>query len=545
MAASTDLKKIVALLQKGTTEESIAAAVVLGALAPKEKSAVDALTTCLGTRDNLPLALASARALGRIGNAAALKALLPLLRAEGDLRDTGALAIADCGRAALPAVKKELATADFHTKRVLYAILARLHSAESIHLLLDGFFDPNFEMVKAVSRELRSQIPALTPVERKAAGAATLIFLKSKPVQASRSAVNSCLIYLGHLGTVEAVPELLRRTGPDEPRAMRRHALHALRGVLQGGKAPVKVVETLFPYLDDPNFEDVVEPTLAVLERAELPAAYEKELERLIGGRTPQVRAFAVRKLAESPGKRAAELLVGLVDGPDEALRRSAVSALKTSPRAASLVLPKLLTEKNADRAWELVHLVKAHAPKLSAPELKSLGVAAVKALDAGDRRSEPLLHLFRHADAKGYYKTFFDRAMKAKTARRYADGERDLRLISRAEEFDVEARFQLGLLTLLGAGKDPAPASPKVKLALEAFRGLAEDPAFPFAAHLKKEARVLGPEGIYLIGFGLVEGAGRTKALGADLLKSVVKKGPKTKVGRAAKAKLDTEGLA
>ena len=259
---------------------------------------------------------------------------MPLLRAEGDLRDTGALAIADCGRAALPAVKKELATADFHTKRVLYAILARLHSAESIHLLLEGFFDPNFEMVKAVSRELRSQIPALSPVERKAAGTATLTFLKSKPVQASRSAVNSCLIYLGHLGTVEAMPELLRRTNPDEPRAMRRHALHALRGVLQGGKAPVKVVETLFPYLDDPNFEDVVEPAMAVLERADLPAAYEKELERLIGGRTPQVRAFAVRKLAESPGKRAAEILVRLVDGPDEALRRSAVSALKNSPRA-------------------------------------------------------------------------------------------------------------------------------------------------------------------------------------------------------------------
>ena len=99
--------------------------------------------------------------------------------------------------------------------------------------------------------------------------------------------------------------------------------------------------------------------------------------------------------------------------------------------------------------------------------------------------------------------------------------------------------------MTLLGAGKDPAPASPKVKLALEVLRGLAEDPAFAFVARLKKEARVLGPEGMYLIGFGLVEGSGRTKALGADLLKGVVKKSPKTKVGRAAKAKLDTEGLA
>jgi HEAT repeat protein len=145
-----------------------------------------------------------------------------------------------------------------------------------------------------------------------------------------------------------------------EPRQAARHAWHALHRCAGAsrGKATLKVVETLFPYLDDQNFEDVVEPTLAVLERADLPTTYEKELERLIGGRTPQVRAFAVRRLAESPGKRAAEILIGLVDGPDEALRRSAVSALKNSPRAASLVLQALI-EKNADRAWELVHLVR------------------------------------------------------------------------------------------------------------------------------------------------------------------------------------------
>ncbi len=545
MAMTAPLKKIVALLEKGTVEESIAAAVVLGALAPREPAVVKALGKALGNGANLPLALASARALGAIGNAAALKELLPLLHAQGELRDTGALAIAGCGKAALPAVKKALAGADFHEKRVLYEILARMRTAESLRIVLEAFFEPNFELVKTVGRALRADVGNLSPAERKAAAKTVLAFLKSKAASESRSAVNSAIIYLGHLAQSEAVPDLLKHTVPELPRATRRHALHAIRHTLQGRSAPAKVVQTIFPYLDDPNFDDVVDPTLLILERTALPAGYEKDLERLIGGRFPQVRQFAVRKIAESKGKRGAEILVGLLEGGDEQLRRSAVFALKNSEQAPGLLLPKLLAEKDPDRAWELVHLVKPHASALTPAERKKVADAAMKHLDKGDRRMEPLLHLFRNADAAAYYKAFYARAMKARTARRYADGERDLRLISREAAFDAEARFQLGLMMLLGAGKAAEPQSPKVRQAVKELAGLTEDPKFSLAARLKKEARALGPEGNYLIGFNLVERPGALKVLGAKLLEALVKKGARTKPGKMARAKLETEGLA
>jgi HEAT repeat protein len=545
MAMTAHLKKIVALLEKGTVEESIAAAVVLGALAPKEPAVVKALGKALSQGENLPLALASARALGAVGNAAALKELLPLLHAKGELRDTGALAIAGCGKAALPAVKKALAGADFHEKRILYEILARMHTAESLRLVLDAFFEPNFEMVKTVGRALRADVGNLSPAERKAAAKTVLTFLKSKAASESRSAVNSAIIYLGHLAQAEAIPELLKHTAPELPRATRRHALQAVRHTLQGKSAPAKVVQTIFPYLDDPNFEDVVDPTLLILERTSLPAGYEKDLERLVGGRFPQVRQFAVRKIAESRGKRGAEILVGLLEGGDDQLRRSAVFALKNSERAPGLLLPKLLAEKDPDKAWELVHLVKPHASALTPAERKKVADTAMKHLDKGDRRMEPLLHLFRNADPGGYYKAFYARAMKARTARRYADAERDLRLISRESAFDTEARFQLGLMMLLGAGKSAGPQSPKVRQAVKTMAGLADDPKFSLPARLKKEARALGAEGQYLIGFNLVEQPGALKVLGAKLLEGLVKKGARTKIGKMARAKLETEGLA
>lgn len=544
MAMSTHLRKITVLLAKGTTEEAIAAAIVLGTLAPREKAVVDALARALGREDNLPLALAAARALGHIGNPAALRALLPLLDARGELRETGALAIAGCGKTAFPAVKKKLLASDFGTRGVLLRILARMHTPDAQKLVLEFFFDSNFEMVKMAGRALRAEIGGMSPAERTSAAKVTLAFLRSKPVQASRPVTNSTLIYLGYLAHPDAVPALLRHTDPERFRSTRRYALGALRGSLQKTTVSARVVEALFPYLDDPDFESVVAPTLAILEPVDLPPAYEKELRRLVGGRFPQVRQFAVRKLATSRSRISAEALLEVMDGKDEDLRRSAVRALKHSPRAPALLFPRLCAETDPDRAWALVHIMKPNAASLKPADRKKLGRTAMKHLDAGDRRAEALLHLYRHLDEKAYIRDFYDRALAHKRARKYAEAERDLRLISQSHHFDDEARFLLGLMMLQSAGKSASPTSPKTRQALDVLRRMADASGFNLETRLKKEARALGPDGMYVVGFGLVEGKGPTRDLGVKLLKSQMKKGPRTKVGRMARDKLETEGL-
>lgn len=538
--ASTPVRKILALLNQGTTEEAMAAAVVLGALAPREKAVVDGLTRALGQKENLPLALSAARALGKIGNAAALRALLPLLRAKGELRETGALAISGCGKAALPAIRKELADADFKTREVLFRILARMHTAESLKLVLETFFFSNFEVVKMAGRALREEAPRMTTAQKQAAAKTALTFLKSKPVRESRPATNSTLIYLDALSRPEAVPDLLRHTATDQPRSTRRHALNALRHTLIEAKIPAKVVEKVFPYLDDPDFEAVVMPSLAILEPADIPARYEKELKRLVGGRYYPVRQFAVRKLAQLTTRTSAGILMEVLDGKDEELRRSAVHALKQSPAAVDLLLPRLLAEKDPDQAWSLVHLIKPHAASLKGASLTRLKTTALKLLDKGDRRAEALLHLFRHADEKAFSQAFYKRALAAKKTRKYADAEKNLRLISRSAYFDNDAKFLLGLMMLKDAGKDMS----RGRRAQEAFRRMAELQGFGLEKRIKKESRLLGTEGLFAIGFGLLEGQGATRTLGVKLLKAQIKKGARTKTARLAKEKLAAEGF-
>jgi hypothetical protein len=79
---------------------------------------------------------------------------------------------------------------------------------------------------------------------------------------------------------------------------------------------------------------------------------------------------------------------------------------------------------------------------------------------------------------------------------------------------------------------------------ALAILRRLCTTPGFDLAKRLRKEARVLGPDGAYAVGFRFVEGTGPVRELGASLLEDLVRKSPRTKPGKMARAKLMTEGI-
>ena len=54
-----------------------------------------------------------------------------------------------------------------------------------------------------------------------------------------------------------------------------------------------------------------------------------------------------------------------------------------------------------------------------------------------------------------------------------------------------------------------------------------------------------LDADDLYYLGFHLAEQEGRAKKAGAEILKRVLKRSPRTKLGQAAKSKLRSAGLA
>ena len=58
------------------------------------------------------------------------------------------------------------------------------------------------------------------------------------------------------------------------------------------------------------------------------------------------------------------------------------------------------------------------------------------------------------------------------------------------------------------------------------------------------EQIKWLEAEGLYYLGFHLVEQEGRAKKAGGEVLKLAAKRSPRSKVGQAAKSKLRSAGL-
>ena len=75
-------------------------------------------------------------------------------------------------------------------------------------------------------------------------------------------------------------------------------------------------------------------------------------------------------------------------------------------------------------------------------------------------------------------------------------------------------------------------------------FARLLQDPAFDLIAHVTK-AKWLDGEDLFYLGFHFAEQSHRAKDFGRQVLNLVIKRLPKSELGKQAKRKIKSEGLA
>ena len=78
----------------------------------------------------------------------------------------------------------------------------------------------------------------------------------------------------------------------------------------------------------------------------------------------------------------------------------------------------------------------------------------------------------------------------------------------------------------------------------LHQFTRLLQDAAFDVIAHLGK-AKWLDPADLFYLGFHFAEQTHRAREFGGKVLEMAVQRSPKSEVGKQAKRKLKSEGLA
>jgi HEAT repeat protein len=532
------IQSICGMLQSPDGMRRCAAAMVLAELRPKQDSVVRALGDTLKDANQL-LTRYVLEAFEAIGTRAVVPYVLPLLEAnEIETKLRAAAIIARAGGDNVANLRDQFIKASPQQRRVLVDILARIHNREAMQLVLDVLFDTDFELVKETCQAVRRHIADAAPKDRAVLHRQVAKFMTTARVKKNDRVLTSCLLLIGYIGAPDARKVLLKYTTPKNLGYIRRNALIGLKGLPFTGAAINQITRQMLKYLGEPDYPNVVQNALDIIEKLPLGKSYDAQWRKLLKSKHPSVRAFAARKLASNDNAAGNRLMMSLLAHDDPQVSEIAAGALARHKGATKLLLSALARERKSDRAWRLAKILKPHSESVDKKTARKFAALAARALESGESRYETLLYFLRNIDptlADGVYR---DVGLKYKKARKWAKAVDCLKQIVRSEAFDAELRYELSVCNVKQSAKDLAQHLRAEDYALRGFQALLADKGFKLFDRLKKET-ALDAADLYYIGFHFTEGTGEELKFGRKILEHVAKRWPKTKEGKAARNKL------
>ena len=525
------------MLQSPDGMRRCAAAMVLGELSPKEPAVVRALGEALKDANQL-LTRYVLEAFESIDSRAVVPYVLPLLDAEDvetKLRAAGI--IASAGGAMVGELKKQFEKANPAQKRVLIDILARIHSRESMQIILDVLFDTDFELVKEACQAVRRHITDAGQKDRLVLHRQVVKFMKGSRAKKNDRVLTSCLLLVGYIGAPDARNILLKYSTLRNLGYIRRNALIGLTGLQLTGAAANSVARQMFKYLGEPD-PTIVQLSLDIIEKLPLTGSLDGQWRRLLKCKHPNVRTFAARRLAATDNPAINRLMMSLLAHGDTQISEIAAGALARHKKAIKLLLGALARERKVEAAWRLAKILKPHSESVDKPTRKKFSALAGRDLEAGNARHEALFYFLRNIDPKLVDTVLRDVGLKFKKAKKWGKAVECLKQLARAESFDRDLRFELSVCNLKQSARDLAPQLRAEGQALRGFQALLPDKGFKLFDRLKRE-RPLDAADLFYVGFHFSEGNGEEQKFGRTLLEYVAKRWPGGKDGKAAKNKL------
>jgi len=531
------LKKICGLLDSPDNMKRCAAAITLAELKPKGRDVVKVLGEALDEA-NQTLANYVLEALEAIGSKAAVPYVLPLLDSDDMATKLRAVSIlSKAGGSIVTEVKRRLPQARRREKVLLADLLARIHTAPALAVLLELLLEQDFDLVKEVCEAVHRHVGDASPAVRTALHKQVMEFLKAQGKEPRERVLTSCLLILGHLGCTQARAILLKYTVPDMSPYVRRHALVALRGLEITGTSVPPVLRQLMPYLEDAE-EDVARLALDVLSRLPVSGTAATQWTKLLASRHGRVRAFAASRLAEADSVAARRRLLSLLSHEDTTVREIAARSLARDEKATALLVGALLKATEAETAWQLARILKPHAQRIDKKALGQLGSQAAAALKDGLAQSEAFLYVLRHADPAQSDAVLLEAGMRFRRAKKWERAADCLRRLLHSDVFDEESGYALSVCNLKLSQKVLDPHVRAEDHALRGLQALLRNRSFKLLDRLAKD-KALDASDLFYVGFHFAESPGDAREFGKALLQHVAKTWPRTKDGKAAKSKL------
>jgi HEAT repeat protein len=534
------LRGLVELVERGNAEARCAALVVLTQLEIDAERVARAVAGAVASANVLVRDFALGY-LERVRPPQTIAAVTPLLDAEEEpVRRRAVALLVPHGAAAINATRKLLAGAPRRRLAAIVELCAQVRSTAALDALFDLMASDDFDTNRAACDALLAVVPDLADRER------ADLFRRAEALAAGAKGHRTRLVaaakLLGALADPKARKTLFAMLHEREPLVVHTHALAALTQCLRGRPLSEREVDALLPLLGHEDEAGIVRPAVRLLEDQTFARAYLARLSQLAESPQPIVRRFAVGKLGGFESGGVVRTLIGYLTDDSYARRDQAIATLKTLPAARLPLMKELLACDDERKAWTIADILLLHDRAWKRDTLTALWGRFEKALEQReDRLHAALHHVLLGLDPDWLRVQIRARADTLRRAKRFADSARWLALLRDSPAWDDEARFAFGLATLK-SHRHPlgAPARPR-DAALETFRALAASP-FPLAERLRRE-RAVEPEDAYYVAFALAEQRGEPRAVAEEILAHLADRHGRTKVGKAARNKLQLLG--
>jgi len=531
-------QQICSMLQSPDGMRRCAAAMVLAELKPKDPAVVKALGEALPAANQL-LSRYILEAFDAIGTRAVVPYVLPLLQAaEVETKLRAASIIAQAGGAMVGELRKQLVKATPQQKWVLMDILARIHTREALQLILDTLFDPDAELIKEACQAVRRHIGEATPKDRVLLHKQVVQFMNSSRARKDERVLTACLLLVGYLGAPDARQLLLKYSLPKNSLHIRRHALLGLKNQEFAGAAAGAVAKQVFKYLREPDFLNIVQHALDIIDKLAQVKSFDAEWRGLLTNKHSSVRHFAARKIAAHDTPATNQLLMKMLRDNDPHLSEIAAGALARHKGATKLLLAALTAEKQSEPAWRLAKILKPHGPAVDKATVKRFGALAARDLLTENPRYEALFYFLRNVDGNAADNALREVGLKFKQARKWGKAVHCLKQLANGDVLGGELRYELSVCNLKQSPKDLATHLRAEDHSLRGFQVLVPDKKFKLADRLAKD-KTLDATDLFYVGFHFAEGTGEELQFGQRLLEHVAKRWKTSKDGKAARNKL------
>jgi hypothetical protein len=410
-----------------------------------------------------------------------------------------------------------------------------MRSLEGFKVILESLQVEEADVIEDICLLMKEEMRDLTSREKKLFSSKVVKFLQDKKVRKSRLTLSAAINILGYIACPDSQQTLMSFTTLQNHPYIRSQALKALKNLPHHQPTQVEVIKKLVSFLDENDFTNIVSPTMDILMGIPFQTRMADLVIRLLSNPHETVRRFAIKKMRELNSPKVVKVLIDNLSTRDTCIRDLAAESLCWLDSARTILLDRIIQEKDMDLCAIYAKILRPHATKFRANQIKRLTDHLNKLMDEDSPLQEPFIFLLRTAAPDYYRENLLNRSKRFKQRKKFDQAIKALKILQKDTTLCEEALYEMAICQLKVSPKKRNRSARISDPSIPLFQRLIQNENFPLLERLKRD-KALDRDDFFYLGECFREKLQKEREFGNALLKMLVKKYPRTKVGSASR---------